>query len=113
MTGEIFIAPDRETTSLARPAEGFGIRPEEILQPLRFPASHLTNSIGSVALFPAIPEVLPKMAQMIEGVRIDSLLHSLSPLLIRDWDITNWPTQHTSKGFDNFPHCQSLGYQRV
>ena len=58
-------------------AKDFGIRPEELFQRLRIPAGDLTNRIGSLAVFLTIPEVLPKMGQMIERVGIDvaPLLH--------------------------------------
>src|SRR5207249_3608372 len=94
-------------------ADRFGIRSEELFQRLWIPARDLTNSIGSLAVFLTIPEVLPKMGQMIEGVGIDSLLYCIRPLLVCDWHIANRPPDSFTKGFDNLPHCRSFAHQRV
>ena len=56
-------------------AERFGIRQEELLQRLRISASKHTAGIGNLVVLLIFPVVLPKMGQMIERVRIDSLFH--------------------------------------
>src|SRR6266705_2251384 len=53
------------------------------------------------------------MCHMIDRVRIDSLLHCLSPLLVGDRNISNWPPDCPSESFDNFPHCWSFAHHRV
>src|SRR5271169_6220107 len=96
------------TTSLTTGIDEFGIRSEELLQRLRIPASDHTNGIRSLEAFPTFPEVLPKMGQMIERVRIDPLLHCFNPLLVRDGHIANRPPHRPTESFDNFPHCWSF-----
>src|SRR5882762_1051622 len=100
-------------TSLTSGIDEFGIRSEELFQRLRIPASDHTNGIGSLEVLLAFPEVLPKMCQMIERMRIDPLLHCLSPLLVRDGHIANRPPYRAAESFDNFPHCWSFAHQRV
>src|SRR5258707_14533653 len=94
-----------KATSLTCGADRFGVRSEELFQRLWIPARDLTNSIGNLAVFLTIPEVLPKMGQMIECVGIDSLLHCIRPLLVCDWHIADRPPDSFTKGFDNLPHC--------
>src|SRR6266567_2034243 len=93
-------------------ADRFGILPEKFLQRLRIPAGYHTNRFGSLEVFPTFPEVLPKMGQMIDRVRIDSLLHCLSPLLVGNRNISNWPPDCPAESFDNFPHCWGFAHHR-
>ena len=60
-----------------------------------FRAGDRTYSVGSLVAFPTFPEVLPKMCQMIERVRIEPLLHGISPLLVRDRDVSNRPSDRS------------------
>src|SRR6185312_10666411 len=50
---------------------------------------------------------------MIERVRIEPLLHSLSPLLVRDRYIADRPPYGVTKGFDNFPHRRRFTHDGV
>src|SRR6185437_3745445 len=50
---------------------------------------------------------------MIERVRIDSLLHCLSPLLVRNRYIADRPPYSFAKGFDNFPDRRSFTHDGV
>ncbi len=90
-----------------------GVRPEKFFQRLRIPARDLANRIGSLAWLLAVPEVLPEMAQMIERVRIDSLLHGVGPLFICDGHIADRPSQRSPQSLNNFPHRWSFAHQRV
>jgi len=88
------------------------IRPNKLLQRLRFAASHSTDRFRSSEGHFALSEVLPKMGQMIYCVRIDSLLHCLLPLLVCDWHVTDWPAERLAESLDNLPYRLSLGHQR-
>src|SRR4051812_44033789 len=50
---------------------------------------------------------------MIERVRINSPLHCLSPLLVRDRYIADGPPDGFTKSFDNFPHGWSFTHEGV
>src|ERR1700724_1046435 len=76
-------------------------------------ACDLTNRVGCLAAFLAVPEVLPPMGQMIECMGIDSLLHCICPLLVCDWHIANRPADSFAKGFNNLARRQSFTHQRV
>jgi hypothetical protein len=99
--------------SPARDRKRFTIDSEELFQGLWIPPGNRTNCVGSLALFLTISEVSPKMAQVIEGVRIETLLYCPSPLLIRDLDIPNLPPDRFAQSRDNFPHGWSCAYQRI
>lgn len=98
---------------MARDDEILGIRPEELFQGLWIPPGNHTNCIGSLALFLTIPEILPKMAQVIEGVRIEMLLHGVGPLLVRDGHISDRPPERLGESFDNLAHGWSFAHEQV
>src|ERR1700722_17269839 len=81
--------------------EGRCISSKVLLQRLRLSTSHRTNRICSPEVVSASSEVLPKMGQMIDSVWIDSLLHCLYPLLVRNLHIANRPAERSANGFDN------------
>src|SRR6266700_8008563 len=99
----IFFRPGRKPALLHRGAERSDVLSEELLQRLWSPACYLTNRIGSLAGFLTIPEVLPKVGQVIECMGIDSFLHRICPLLVCDWHIANRPSDSFTKGFNNLP----------
>jgi len=82
----------------------FGIDPKKPFQRLWIPARDLANSMGSLALLLAFPEVLPEMAQMIERVWVESLLNGADPLLVCNGHIADWPSQRSAKSLDNLAH---------
>src|ERR1700733_8353930 len=94
-------------------AERFGIRQEKLFQRLWISPSKHTTGIGNLDTVLTFPEVLPKMGQMIERVRIDSLLYCISPLFVSDWHISNLPPDCPPQSFNDFPHCRSLAHQGV
>ena len=109
---QIFLR-DLQTTSLTFGDDRFGIRSEEFLQRLWIPAGYHSNRITSLVAFLTFPEVLPKVGQMIERMRLDSLLHCFCPLLVRDGYISNRPPHHPPESFDDLPHCWRFAHQRV
>jgi len=94
-------------------AERFSIRSEELFQRLWIPAGYDTNRIRRPEAFRSFPEILPKMRQMIERVRIDSLLHCPNPLLVRNRYVADLPPYRFTKGFDNFPHRRRFTHEGV
>src|ERR1700757_3350661 len=99
--------------SLTRRVDKFRIRSEKLLQGLRIPASNHTNSIGRLVVILVLAEVLPKLGQMIERVRVDSLLRGLSPLLVGYRYITNRPPDRLAQSFDEFLYRWSFADEGV
>ncbi len=93
--------------------ERFRIGSEELLQRLWIPASDLSNAGSTLTAFLTVPKVLPKVGQMIECMRIHSLLHCFRPLLVRDRHIANRPPDSLAKRLDDLAHCWSFAYQWV
>src|ERR1700678_1108718 len=98
---------------MTRGAEGFGIGAEELLQREWIPAGDRKNCAGRLVARLTLPEVLPKMGQMIERMRIDSRLYYLSPLFVCDGYITNGSAHHSTESFDDFPHRWRFVHQRI
>lgn len=94
-------------------ADCFGIRSEKFFQRLRISSGNYMDSSGSLEVSFTSPEVLPKMCQMIERVRIDPLLHCIGPLLVRDCHVSNWPSDYSRKSLDHLSHCWSCADQGV
>ena len=91
----------------------FGIRSEKFFQCLRLSPGDYTDRIGSVKVLFTSPEVLPKMCQVIERVRIEPLFHCIGPLLVRDGDISNRAPDGSSQSFGDLFHCWSFADQGV
>ena len=85
-------------------AERFGIRQEKLFQRLWISPSKHTTGIGNLDTVLTFPEVLPKMGQMIERVRIDSLLYCIGPLFVSNRHILNLPSDSLPQSFNDFPH---------
>src|SRR5262249_37322470 len=83
------------------------------LQCLRIPPSDRTDHIGGLEAFFTSPEVLPKMRQMIDRVRVDPLLHRIGPLLIRDCHVLNLPTDGSSESFGHLSYRRRFAHQWV
>jgi hypothetical protein len=94
-------------------ADCFGIRPEKFFQRLRISSGDHTDRIGSLDAFFTSPEVLPKMCQMIERVKIDPLLHRIGPLLVRDCHVSSRPSDGSLESFGHLSHCWSFADQSV
>ena len=91
-------------TSLTSGSERAGCRSEELLQRLRIPAGDRTDRIGRPGACLTFSKVPPKMGQMIERVRIDSLLYCIGPLFVSNRHILNLPSDSLPQSFNDFPH---------
>src|SRR5262245_5164552 len=53
------------------------------------------------------------MCQMIESVRVDTLLHRIGPLLVRDCHISNRPSDGSRESLGHLSHCGRFANKRV
>src|SRR5438132_6686964 len=100
-------------TSLTTGDEESGIPSKELLQRLWIPTSDHTNRIGGLVAFLTLPEVLPKVRQMVESVRIKPLFHCIGPLLVRDGHVSNRPSDGSPESFGHLFYCWSLADESV
>jgi|HubBroStandDraft_2_1064218.scaffolds.fasta_scaffold116471_2 hypothetical protein len=50
---------------------------------------------------------------MIDGMSVDSLLHCVSPLFVRDRHIFKGTSKHLTQSLDNLLHRESFAHQRI
>jgi hypothetical protein len=80
---------------------------------LRIAAGDCADRIGRPIPLLALAEVLPEMAEMIERVWVESLLHGVGPLLVCNGYIPDRTPQHSAKSIDNVAHRWGFAHQRV
>src|SRR5919106_2650939 len=55
----------------------------------------------------------PKMAEVIESMRVEAAGDGLGPLLVRYFDVANWTLEHPAEGVHNFIHRRGFSDQIV
>ena len=96
-----------------KPLIDVALSPEELFQRLRTAARNRVYGIRYLDSGAAVSKISPKACQMIQSMGIHPLLNSIRPLLIRDWNVPNWPAHSSSKDLHNLPYGGSFANQSI
>jgi hypothetical protein len=91
---------------IMRASYSLGIRSEKLFQRLWLLSGNYADDIRRLKFFFALPEILPEMGQVVEGVRIDPVFHCIGPLLVGYLHIPDRPSQHAPERRDNLTYCR-------